>query len=190
MADRQEEDVNTLLAAASAGDRTAMDRLFARVYPELLALAHQVRRGRAGETLDTTALAHEAWLKLAAGRPVEYQGPAHFRAVAARAMRQILVDSARRRVSQKRGGGDGPVTLEDDLLPSPLRPDRILALDAALERLALVDERRARVVEHRFFGGLNAEEIAAVLGVSVATVERDWRAARAWLAVELGEELR
>jgi RNA polymerase sigma factor (TIGR02999 family) len=187
MSERQEEDLNVLLSAASGGDRSAMDRLFARVYPELLALAHQVRRGRAGETLDTTALAHEAWLKLASGRPVEYQGQAHFRAVAARAMRQILVDSARRRVSQKRGGRDQPVTLEDDVLPAPLRPDRILALDAALERLATVDERRASVVEHRFFGGLTADEIATVLGVSVATVERDWRAARAWLAVELGE---
>ena len=190
MSDRQDEDVNLLVAAASSGDRAAMDRLFARVYPELLTLAHQVRRGRAGETLDTTALAHEAWLKLAAGRPIAYQGQAHFRAVAARAMRQILVDSARRRVSQKRGGGDGRVTLDDDLLPAPLRPDRILALDAALERLATVDERRARVVEHRFFGGLNTEEIAAVLEVSVATVERDWRVARAWLAVELGDDLR
>lgn len=177
-----------LLAAAGRGDRPALDRLFERVYPELRRLAHQVRHGRAGATLDSIALANEAYLKLAGGRPVAWRDRAHFLAVAARAMRQLLVDAARARLAAKRGGAEGwAVTLDDGAAAAPLRPAELVALDEALTRLAAAGARRAAVVEHRFFAGLTTEETAEVLGVSTATVERDWRAARAWLAVELGE---
>lgn len=179
--------ITDLLEAASQGSQSALEPLFERVYPELRRLARQVRGGRAGETLDTTALAHEAYLKLASGRPVAWQGRAHFMAVAARAMRQILVDAARRHLARKRGGNAEPISLDESAHPSPVRPDELVALDEALTRLSEIDPRRARVVEHRFFGGLTTEETAAVLGVSVATVERDWRAARAWLAADLGD---
>lgn len=163
----------------------AADRLFSEVYASLKALAHQVRRGRAGDTLGTTALVHEAFLKLAGRNPAIWKDEAHFFAVAARAMRQILVDAARRELAQKRGGG-GPVVSYDDALHSPpVRAEDVMALDSALEDLATFDPRRAQVVEHRVFAGLSTPETARLLGISTATVERDWRAARAWLAVEL-----
>jgi RNA polymerase sigma factor (TIGR02999 family) len=178
--------VTELLEAAAQGSDQAVNELFAQVYPELRRLARQVRHGRAGETLNATALAHEAWMKLAGSRNVAWQGRAHFFAVAARAMRQILVDTARRRLALKRGGqGDWAVSLDEAHAAAPVRPAELIALDEALERMAALDARRAAVVEHRFFGGLTLEETAAVLGVSTATVERDWRAARAWLAAEL-----
>jgi RNA polymerase sigma factor (TIGR02999 family) len=179
--------VTVLLADAAAGNSQAVDELFSHVYPELLRLARQVRAGRAQETLNATALVHEAWMKMAGGQPVAWQGRAHFFAVAARAMRQILVDAARRRVAQKRGGGvDQSTSLEESLVGAPVRSAELVALDDALARLAVLDPRRAAVVEQRFFAGLTLEETAAVLQISVATVERDWRSARAWLAAELG----
>jgi RNA polymerase sigma factor (TIGR02999 family) len=178
--------VTALLREAAEGDRDAVDRLYAHVYPRLRRLARQVRAGRAGETLSTTALAHEAYLKLARGRIEEWHERAHFFAVAARAMRQVLVDAARRRVADKRGGGaDFPVSLDESAHAGPVRAAELVALDDALTRLAAVAPRRAAVVEHRFFAGLTTDELAAVLGVSTATVERDWRAARAWLASEM-----
>lgn len=184
-----DDTVSRLLGQAAKGDRAALDRVFERLYPELRRLADHVRRGRAGETLNATALAHEAWFKLVGGRPVSWKDRAHFLAVAARAMRQVLVDDARARLAKRRGGaGRRDVSLDGDHLAAPLRPDRLIALDAALVRLAAVDPRRAAVVEYRFFAGLTAEEVAAVLDVSTKTVERDWRAARAWLAVELEED--
>jgi RNA polymerase sigma factor (TIGR02999 family) len=182
--------VTALLADAAAGRSQAVDELFSQVYPELLRLARQVRSGRAQETLNATALVHEAWMKIAGGQPVAWQGRAHFFAVAARAMRQILVDAARRKVAQKRGGGVDPATsLEESLVGAPVRSAELVALDDALSRLAVLDPRRAAVVEQRFFAGLTLEETATVLQVSVATVERDWRSARAWLATELGDAL-
>ncbi|HSA55221.1 MAG TPA: ECF-type sigma factor [Gemmatimonadaceae bacterium] len=176
-----------LLERAVAGDRPALDQVFERVYPELRRLAHQVRGGRGGDTLATTALAHEAYLKLVSGRPVTWQGRAHFFAVAARAMRQILVDAARARLADKRGAGEWIVSLDDATVPAPVRAAELIALDEALSRLAAAAPRRALVVEHRYFAGLTTEETAGVLRISTATVERDWRAARAWLAAELSE---
>jgi RNA polymerase sigma factor (TIGR02999 family) len=169
--------------------REAVPDLFARVYGELKALAHRVRTGRASETLDTTALVHEAYIKLSSSRPLPWNDEGHFFAVAARAMRQVLVDAARHRLAQKRGGGE-PILLsyDDGLHAAPIKPDELVALDDALGRLASRDERRARVVEYRVFCGLSTIDTARLLGVSTATVERDWRTARAWLSAEvLGE---
>jgi RNA polymerase sigma factor (TIGR02999 family) len=166
-------------------DDPALDRLFGRVYDELRRLAHRVRGGRAGDTLNTTALVHEAYLKLAAAPGLHLKSREHFFALAARAMRQIVTDAARRRLAAKRGGEDAVVTLDESLHQEPLRPGQLVALDEALARLETVDPRRARVVEHRIFAGLTADQTAVLLGVSRPTVERDWRAARAWLATEL-----
>lgn len=136
--------------------------------------------------MSTTALVHEAYVKLAGSADVDWQGRSHFFGVAARAMRQILVDAARRRSRDKRGGGEAvAVTFEEGGHAQPMQAAELLALDEALERLAVLDERQARVVEHRFFAGLTVEETAASLGRSVATVHRDWRAARAWLRREM-----
>lgn len=177
-----------LLAAARAGDTAAFDRLFTRVYGELARVAHRVRRRSEGETLDTTALVHETYLKMLpahAGAGV-WNDRAHFLAIAARAMRQVLVNAAHARLTEKRGGGAVGVSIEDVAVAAPVRPDHLIALDEALARLAVLDARQARVVEARVFAGLTAEETAEALGVSVPTVQRDWRAARAWLARALG----
>lgn len=179
-------ELTTLLTAAADGQRDALDELFQRVYPELKRLARQVRAGRVGETFNTTALAHEAYLKMLPGRAVDWKGKAHFLAVAARAMRQILVDAARARMAEKRGGGKAwRVSLDDEAHAAPMRAAELIALDEALEELAQMDVRRAKVVEHKYFGGLTTEEVATVLNISTATVERDWRSARAWLATKL-----
>ncbi|GJG89492.1 DNA-directed RNA polymerase sigma-70 factor [Gemmatimonadetes bacterium T265] len=177
-------DVTGYLQAAQGGDPAAKDALYTRVYDELRRLARRVRAGRAGATLSTTALVHEAYFKLRPGRAGTWEDRAHFFGVAARAMRDVLVDAARRRAADKRGGG-AFVTLGTADAAQPTRADEVVALDEALTRLAAVDPRRARVVEFRFFAGLTAAESAEVLGVSVPTVERDWRAARAWLAKAL-----
>jgi RNA polymerase sigma factor (TIGR02999 family) len=178
-------------AAGSRPDRSEdrgkpVDLLYERVYDQLKKLARRVRAGRAGETLNTTALVNEAYLKLAAGSGASWNDHDHFFAVAARAMRQILVDSARRRLAGKRGGGgDWRVSLDANVHAAPVRAEQLIALDEALGRLAAVDPRRAAVVEHRYFAGLSIPETARILGVAPATVERDWRTARAWLAVAL-----
>lgn len=173
---------------AESDDQPPVDELFAQVYTSLKALAHKVRGARAGETLNTTALVHETFLKLSAAAPPSWKDEAHFFAVAARAMRQILVDAARREMAQKRGGGDRAITSYDDAMHAPpARPEELVALDVALDRLGAVDPRRAQVVEHRIFAGLSTPETARVLGVSTGTVERDWRAARAWLVTELSD---
>mgnify|MGYP000033814434 CR=1 FL=1 len=182
------EGVTLLLQSAAGGDRRALDQLFTQVYGELHRLAHWVRRGQAGQTLSTGDLVHEAFLKLVPSGEIEWQDRAHFFAVSARAMRQVLVSAARRRLAEKRGGGDWLVTLGHEVAAEPVRPERLLALDAALERLAALDERQARIVEYRYFSGLTIEETAAVLGVSEPTVKRDWRAARAWIAAELEDD--
>jgi RNA polymerase sigma factor (TIGR02999 family) len=184
------EEITALLREVQGTAGPLLDPLFARVYDELRGLAHRVRGGRSGETLNTTALVHEAYLKLFPSRQLEWQNRAHFFAVAARAMRQVLVDAARHRQAQKRGGDVRLVTLGDDGHAAPLPLEELIALEDALTRLAALDDRRVRVVELRFFTGLTVPEIAEVLGVSVPTVEREWRSARAWLMREMraGEE--
>lgn len=169
-----------LLRGARDGNKEALDALFALAYEELRRIARRVRGGR-NETLSTTALVHEAYLKLLpSGLPAN--DAAHFKLLIARAMREVLIDAARRRQAGKRGGSDLAVTLDEDLQTVPLKSAEILELHAALEQLERVDKRRAAVVECRFFGGLDVEETAAALNLSTATVKRDWRVARAWLA--------
>ena len=173
-----------------SGDPTALDDLLPRVYDELRALADAyMRRERAGHTLQPTALVHEAFLRLLRLPPGSVQNRIHFFALAAQAMRRILADHARRHRAAKRGGGAVRVPLELVEGGAPATPagDDVAAddLDAALEDLAKLDERQARVVELRFFGGLSIEETAEVLAVSPATVKRDWLVARAWLLREL-----
>jgi RNA polymerase sigma factor (TIGR02999 family) len=177
-------EVTRLLAALDAGDSDALERLLPLVYDELRRLAEiQLRGERAGHTLQPTALVHEAYLKLAGG-DLSISDRAHFLAVAARAMRQALVDHARRRDRVKRGGGLRPVTLTGGSWSEELDLDGLIALDAALEDL---EPRQRQVVEGRFFGGMTEEEIATVLGVTRRTVRRDWVKARAWLYRRLYE---
>jgi RNA polymerase sigma factor (TIGR02999 family) len=187
---RREEAVTALLAELAGGDAAAIERLLPLVYEELRGIAHaQLRHERQGHTLNTTALVHEAYFRLVDLERVPLQGRAHFFAIAARAMRQILINYAVRRKAAKRGGGQQPVVLDDaDALPDALtdaQAEEVLALDEALQRLVLLDERQARVVELRFFAGMDIEETAAALGISPATVKRDWTVARAWLNREL-----
>jgi RNA polymerase sigma factor (TIGR02999 family) len=175
-------EVTALLLAWSEGDTGAFDRLVPLVYDELRRLAkHYMRDERAGHTLETTALIHEAYLRLIDTSQVRWQNRAHFFSIAARLMRQILVDFARERGYQKRGGGARQVSLDEALLISRERDEDLVALDEALGALAEVDERKARVVELRFFGGLSEKEIAEALQVSAETVRRDWRLAKSWL---------
>jgi len=178
-----------LLQAAGDGDSGALSQLLPVVYERMreLALA-QLRREQPGHTLNPTALVHEAYLKLAGPQGLKARDRAHFLALASRAMRQVLVDHARIRKAEKRGGGVAPVTLLDAVSAGTESPDELLALDQALERL---DPRQRQVVECRFFGGMEEAEIAAALGVTERTVRRDWVKARAWLYDHLygdGEE--
>jgi RNA polymerase sigma factor (TIGR02999 family) len=166
-------------------DARALDELFSATYEELRRLASAVRRGDPSATLSPTALVNEAWLKLRESPHVARTSPAHFRRIAARAMRQVLVEAARRRQADKRGG-DAPVVTFDDSLHHPGNgAEDLLALDHALNDLARLEPRQASLVEYRFFGGLEVAEAAQLLDVSEATALRDWRAARAWLAAEL-----
>ena len=166
-------------------ERRALDDLFSAAYEELRRLAASVRRNDPAATLSPTALVNEAWLKLADSPSVADTSPLHFKRIAARAMRQVLVEAARRRNAAKRGGDVALVTFEDDAHAAACSADDLLALDAALDALARVSPRQALMVESRFFGGLGVDETAELLGVSEATILRDWRAARAWLAHEL-----
>ena len=165
--------------------REELDYRFSAAYEELRRLAATVRRDDPGATLDPTALVNEAWLKLAGSPALADTSPLHFRRIAARAMRQVLVEAARRRGAAKRGNGARSVTLDEALEGGRGDREDLLDLDAELERLAVLSPRQAVVVESRFFGGLEMGEIAELLNVSEATVLRDWRAARAWLAREL-----
>lgn len=175
-------DTTLLLRQVSDGDPDAAGLLYAHVYDALHALARRrLRTYRPGETLDTTSLVHEAYLKLVDGARVAPNGRVHFFALAARAMRFVLVDYARARSAEKRGGGAEPVTLASVQLAAEERAADVLALDEALDRLRAQSDRLADVVEYRFFGGLTYPEIAEVTGHAVATVERDWVRARAWL---------
>jgi RNA polymerase sigma factor (TIGR02999 family) len=180
------EDFTAALQRASQGDAKALDQVFPLVYAELRRQAAGFLRGeRVGHTLQATALAHEAYLRLAGAREVPWQNRAHFMAVAARAMRGILVDHARRRNAQKRGGGAARVVLDDAVGVEGGPPVAFDDLDRALVDLARFSERQAQVVELRYFGGLSIEETGEVLGISPGTVKRDWVMARAWLYREL-----
>lgn len=171
---------------AAGGERRALDELFSATYEELRRLAASVRRGDPSATLNPTALVNEAWIKLAGTPAVALTSPLHFRRIAARAMRQVLVEAARRRHAQKRGGKQAAfVTFDESLGDGAMWADDVIGLDAALESLAKLEPRQASMVECRFFGGLGVDETARLLDVSEATVLRDWRAARAWLAAEL-----
>jgi RNA polymerase sigma factor (TIGR02999 family) len=177
------EVVTQLLLAWGRGEGAALDRLVPVVLAELRRLAHRYMvLERTGHTLQTTALVNEAYLRLVEIKKVTWQDRAHFFAVSARLMRRILVDFARSRNYQKRGGGAEKVSLSESWIASPLAGRDLIALDDALKALASTDERKSRVIELRFFGGLSVQETAEVLKVSPDTVLRDWRLARAWLA--------
>lgn len=179
-------DITQLLIDARHGDRDAFGHLFDQVYDELRGLARgQLRRLRPGDTLATTALVHEAYLKLCDQTRLDVHDRTHFFALSARAMRQILVDHFRRSQAEKRGGNRHPVSLQEGQIPVEDRGDVLLALDEALTRLGHLNERLSQVVEYKFFGGMTQEEIAEVLGVTDRTVRNDWRKAKAWLAREL-----
>ena len=179
-------DPTTLLTSWRRGNRVAMDELFPLVYEDLRRRAHYCLRGEAtGHTLTTTALVHEAYLKLIDSKRVQWEDRAHFLALAARAMRQVLVSYARRYKAKKRGGGAIPLDIDDELPVSEARADQTLALDEALERLSQLNERLSRTVELRFFGGMKIEEIAVALDIAPSTVKLDWQKAKAWLYREL-----
>lgn len=180
-------EVAALLATAPRGDASTVDRLVPLLYDELRAIAHrQLERERRDGTLHTTALVHEAYLKLAGRAKVTDHGRAYFFAAVAQAMRQVLVDRARRRRAAKRGGGAELVTLGENDASVDAYAVELLELDEALGRLAALSPRQAKVVEYRFFAGMGVEEAAEALGVSTRTVESDWAMARAWLFDALG----
>lgn len=173
-------------SGATLAERQALDHLFSVTYEQLRRLASSVRRGHPSATLSPTTLVNEAWLKLAGTPECASTSPLHFKRIAARAMRQVLIEAARRRNAEKRGGGDAlTVTFDESIEKAPFYAEELLALDAALNELERMNPRQALMVESRFFGGLDVTETAALLEVSEATVLRDWRAARAWLAREL-----
>ena len=181
-----QHEVTELLRQWRNGDKEALHKLTPLVYEELHRLAHQyIRRERPGHTLQTTALVNEAYLRLVEQKDVEWQSRAHFFAVSAQVMRHILVDYARQHASAKRGGKVERVTLDDKATVSRKRASALVALDEAMQALEEIHPRRSQVVELRYFGGLNNKEASEVLKVSEATIERDWRFAKAWLYREL-----
>lgn len=184
----QSKDITVYLAAARQGDRSALDEVFRRVYEEIRRLARaQIRRAGPQQTLSASVIVHEAYLKLAHAPAVAWEDRAHFFAVASRAMRQVLLNHARRRIAGKRGGGR-PLPLLSIDLAVDTRAVELVDLDVALQRLGALDQRLAKVVELRFFGGLSEQETAEVLGVTERTIRRDWRVARAFLHRELHGE--
>jgi RNA polymerase sigma-70 factor, ECF subfamily len=180
------EHLTELLNRMRDGDEDAADRAMTMLYDELRIIAGRHMRGeRCGHTLEPTALVHEAYMRLVGQREVEWQSRAHFLSIAARIMRRVLVDHARRRAAAKRGGGRVAITVTGGALSSASAVIDLIALDDALMELAARDERQAKGVELRFFAGLDVGETAEVLGLSAATVKRDWRFAKAWLGREL-----
>jgi RNA polymerase sigma factor (TIGR02999 family) len=180
------ESVTEILARFTAGDRRALDELLPILYEELRWMAdHYMGREGDGHTLQTTALVHEAYLRLVGCKQVQWKSRSHFLAVAAQAMRRVLTDHARRKSRLKRGGGEKPTTLDWDVAQKGLPYLDLLALHEALNRLSQTHDRQAKVVELRFFGGLSESEVAEVLGVTRKTVGRDWRFAQAWILREL-----
>lgn len=175
-------DLTRLLLDWSDGDKDALDKLMPVVYQELRRLArYYMRRERAGHTLQTSALVNEAYLRLIDYKRMNWQNRAHFFAVASQAMRRILVEHARARKVDKRGGGAQKVSLDEAAVVSAEQASELIALDDALTSLESLDERKARIVELRYIGGLSIEETAEVLDISAATVQREWRGAKAWL---------
>ena len=186
---RARKDVTGLLVAWNAGDESALPQLIPIVHGELRRLARRLMRGERGaHTLQTTALVNEAYIRLVDLSRVRWQDRAHFFAMSARLMRRILVDHARSRNYQKRGGTLRKVSLDEALVVTEERGADLVALDEALEALAAIDVRKSRVVELRFFGGLSVDEAAEALGISGETVMRDWRLAKVWLLRKLGEQ--
>jgi RNA polymerase sigma factor (TIGR02999 family) len=186
MSDDASHRITLLLADWSRGDERALEQLMPLVYDELRSMARgYIRRQAPNHTFQTTELIHEAYLKLAKKGDRDFQNREHFFAVAAKAMRHILVDYARSKQSEKRGGRRQRVSLDDDAAASFDRTDRVVALDEALKNLEFLDERKSRVVELRFFAGLTNEQVAEVLKISTETVKRDWRFTRTWLLREL-----
>ena len=180
------DDITRLLAAAEDKNPEAMDELFHVVYPRLREIARARRRGWQGShTMDTTALVHEAYLKIAASGSGQFQNRGHFFATTARAMRQVLINYAEKRSAQKRGGGAAEVTLNEGDAVTDEAVEELISLNAALEQLAAMSTRQAQVVECLFFAGLTISDAAEALGVSPATVKRDWATARAWLYREM-----
>jgi RNA polymerase sigma factor (TIGR02999 family) len=181
------QEVTELLRAWSRGEEEAREKVIPLIYNDLRQRARrQMGRERRGHSLQTTALVHEAYLRLLGASSVDWESRSHFFAIAARMMRRILVDHARAKRSQKRGGADRPVTFEEELLVSPARPLDLVSLDEALQALMALDPRKGRVVELRYFGGLSVEETAEVLDVSPRTVKGDWQFAKVWLLREMG----
>jgi RNA polymerase sigma factor (TIGR02999 family) len=181
------QEITDLLQSWARGDEAALEKLIPLVEAELRLLAkYYLRRERPGHTLQTTALVNEAYIKLVGQDRVHWQNRSHFYAIAAQCMRRVLMDYARARRREKRGGDATQVSLSDVRLMSVARSEELLALDEALNKLALEDERKSKVVELRYFGGYDMEEIAETLRVSETTVARDWRLARAWLRREIG----
>lgn len=186
----QPPDVTALLIAWSNGDERARDQLLPLVYDELREIAHRyLSRERRDHTLQTTALVHEAYLRLIDRRAVQWQNRAHFFGVAAQLMRRILIDYARSHQTAKRGQGAVKLSLDDAVNVADERAGVLLAVDEALDRLAQFDQTKSRVVELKFFGGLTVEETAEALGLSVPTIVRQWRLAKAWLYQELSKEV-
>lgn len=178
--------ITQLLKDWGGGDETARDQLMPLVYAELHRMAHRhMRKERPGHTLQTSALVHEAYVRLVDQTEVEWRNRAHFYGIAAQMMRRILVDHARARQFAKRGGDARPVSLDEGAIVSAERTAEVVALDEALAGLAAVDQRKSQIVELRFFGGLSIEETAEVLAVSAGTVMRDWTLAKAWLRREM-----
>ena len=182
-------EVTLLLQELSSGNREAMDRLLALVYDQLRTMAHQQRlRWQGEETLNTTALVHEAYMRLAGGAQLDLESRKHFLRVAAQAMRYILLDHAKAKKAQKRGGHQQRVDFDEALVITEKEADELIAIDEALTRLQQVNVRQSDVIECRFFAGLTIEETATVLGHSSATIKRDWQRARAWLLREIQRE--
>lgn len=182
------EDLTQALVDLSEGDGEALDRLLPLVYEQLRGMAQRELRGeRSDHTLNATALVHEAYLKLVQLDRITWKGRAHFFGAAAQSMRRILISYARMKKAEKRGSGADHVEIDSVIVAARERPQDLAALDEALTRLEALSERQARVVECRFFAGMNVDETAEALGISAATVKRDWTMARAWLNREMGE---
>lgn len=185
-----QKDVTRLLSDLSDGNREVVDLLMPLVYKEMHQLAHMhLRRERRGHTLNATALVHEAYIKLVDQDKITWQNRAHFFGIASQAMRRILINYANARIAQKRGGNQVLATFVDDKMKRESKPEELIALDDALKKLEEINDRQSKIIEHWFFVGLNHEEISEILNVSVPTVRRDFRLAKAWLSREMKQEL-
>lgn len=180
------ENITVLLQAYTDGNKGVVDQLLPLLYDELRKLAgFHMQKERDGHTLTPTSLVHEAYMKLINQDQVNWQNRSHFMAVASTAMRRILINYAKQKLAQKRGGDAPMVTFNEEIMSGDTKPEELIMLDRALEKLQSLSERQSKVVEYKFFGGLTFEEIAEVIKVAVPTVRRDWRLARAWLTREL-----